>query len=169
MCGTFRRERTTPFNSFSKGCGIWISAAAFPLERPAIRVERLPPDWLRKVFATRRCEITESCLGKLRWMVGVYQGCDSIPEMRDAIVRCEAHVNEQRAFLLSPIEEQSDLTLEEIRLRLLERDVVVCVAAIWRFFDRNGISFKKTRARRRAGQARRGGRAPAMAAGPASV
>ena len=83
--------------------------------------------------------------------------------------RKRAPLNEQRVFLLSLIEEQSDLTLEEIRLRLLEREVVVCIAAIWRFFDRNGISFKKNRARRRAGQARRGGRASAMAAGPASA
>jgi len=83
--------------------------------------------------------------------------------------RKRAPLNEQRVFLLSLIEEQSDLTLEEIRLRLLERNVVVCVAAIWRFFDRNGISFKKNRARRRAGQARRGGRTPAMAAGSAST
>lgn len=75
-----------------------------------------------------------------------------------------APLNEQRVFLLSLIEEQPDLTLEEIRARLVERDVMVCVTAIWRFYDRNGISFKKNRARRRAGQARRGGGAPTMAA-----
>ena len=38
------------------------------------------------------------------------------------------------------------------------------IGSIWRFFERHGISVKKNRARRRAGQAGRGRRAPAMAA-----
>ena len=42
---------------------------------------------------------------------------------------------------------------------LAEREVRVVVSSIWRFFDRHGISFKKNRARRRAGAPgrRRGG------------
>ena len=36
--------------------------------------------------------------------------------------------------------------------------------SVWRYFGRHGISFKKNRARQRAKSARRGGRAPQMAA-----
>ncbi len=36
---------------------------------------------------------------------------------------------------------------------LAERGVAVGIATVWRFFERHGISFKKNRARRRAGPA----------------
>src|SRR5215472_11418551 len=45
------------------------------------------------------------------------------------------------AFLLALVDEQADLTLEEIRERLAQRGVPVAVSSIWRFFDRHGISF----------------------------
>ncbi len=53
-------------------------------------------------------------------------------------------------FLLALVDEQADLTLEEIRERLAERGVRVAVSSIWRFHDRHRISFKKNGARRRA-------------------
>ena len=36
-------------------------------------------------------------------------------------------------------------------LQALETDLSVGTGTVWRFFDRHGISFKKNRARRRAG------------------
>lgn len=80
-----------------------------------------------------------------------------------------APLNEQKVFLLGLVEDRPDLTLEEIRARLKERKVIVCVTAIWRFFDRNGVSFKKNRARQRTGQARRLGRARTLEAGSSLV
>ena len=49
-----------------------------------------------------------------------------------------------RDWLLALIAETPDLTLEEVRSRLRERDVSVSVGTVWRFFDRHGITFKKT-------------------------
>src|SRR5215469_9185793 len=66
------------------------------------------------------------------------------------------------AFLLALVNEQADLTLEEIRERLAECGVRVAVSSIWRFFDRHGISFKKNRARRGAAASGRGERPPAL-------
>jgi len=66
------------------------------------------------------------------------------------------------AFLLALVDEQADLTLEEIRERLAQRGVPVAVSSIWRFFDRHGISFKKNRARRGAAACGRGERPPAL-------
>ena len=51
-------------------------------------------------------------------------------------------------WLLASIKEKPDLTLQEIQARLrTERAVAVSIGAIWNFFDRRDISFKKNRAR----------------------
>ncbi len=51
-------------------------------------------------------------------------------------------------WLLMLIKEEPDLTLQEIQARLrAERGVAVSIGAIWNFFDRRDISFKKNRAR----------------------
>lgn len=63
--------------------------------------------------------------------------------------RIEAH----RDFLLGRISETPDVTLEELQVALAERGLTVSISTVWRFFDRHGISFKKNRARRRAGPA----------------
>ena len=55
------------------------------------------------------------------------------------------------AFLLAKVEETPDITLAELQALLKERDLSVGTGTVWRFFDRHGISFKKNRARRRAG------------------
>ena len=55
-------------------------------------------------------------------------------------------------WLLDLVRREADLTLEEIRSRLLEdRGQKAGIGSVWRFFDRHGISFKKKRARGRAG------------------
>jgi len=47
-------------------------------------------------------------------------------------------------WLLSLVKQEPDLTLEEIRHRLLEeRQQKAGIGSVWRFFDRHGISFKK--------------------------
>jgi len=62
--------------------------------------------------------------------------------------RIEAH----RDFILSAIEAKPDLTLEEIAALLKSsRGVSFAPSSVWRFLDRHAITFKKNRARRRAG------------------
>jgi transposase len=57
-------------------------------------------------------------------------------------------------WLLDLVRQEPDLTLEEIQRRLLdERSQKAGIGSVWRFFDRNGISFKKKRSRSRAGSA----------------
>jgi transposase len=63
-------------------------------------------------------------------------------------------LKEHEQWLLDLVGREPDLTLEEIRARLLdEREHKAGIGSIWRFFDRHGISFKKKPARRRAGSA----------------
>ena len=68
-------------------------------------------------------------------------------------------------WLLELVAETPDLTLAEIRLALNRRGHDFGKGAVWRFFERHRISFKKNRARRRAGShgRRRGARAMAPA------
>jgi transposase len=54
-------------------------------------------------------------------------------------------------FLLAQIAQTPDVTLAELQAMLRERGVSVGIGTLWRFFDRREISFKKNRARRRAG------------------
>jgi transposase len=56
-------------------------------------------------------------------------------------------------FLLGLIAAQPDLTLDEVGARLAERGLGASRTAVWRFFARHGISFKKKPARQRAGPA----------------
>ena len=59
----------------------------------------------------------------------------------------------ERAWLLRRIEQAPDVTLQELRAELGGRGIHVGYGTVWRFFAAEGISFKKNRARRRAGAA----------------
>ena len=53
-------------------------------------------------------------------------------------------------WLLDLVAAEPDLTLEEIRDRLCRtKKIDVAISSVWRFYDRNGITFKKNTARRR--------------------
>jgi transposase len=60
------------------------------------------------------------------------------------------------AFLLALIEAQPDLTLDEVVLAMRKRKIAGSRTAVWRFFQRHNITFKKKSARDRAGTRRRG-------------
>lgn len=76
-------------------------------------------------------------------------------------------LDDHAGWLLALAADEPDLTLEEIRLRLEAQDVVVGIASIWRFFARHNLSFKKNRARRRAGPRGRERRPRGVAGRPA--
>jgi transposase len=61
-------------------------------------------------------------------------------------------LKKQEEWLLELVGREPDLTLEEIQARLLEvQGQKAGIGSVWRFFHRHGISFKKKRARGRAG------------------
>ena len=68
----------------------------------------------------------------------------------------------ERDWLLARIAEKPDLTLRALAAELAGRGIVVSLAAVWAFFAREKISFKKKPARRRAGSRRRGAPAGTM-------
>ena len=62
----------------------------------------------------------------------------------------------ERDWLLGRIAARPDLTLRALVAELAERGIVVSYFAVWHFFEREDISFKKKPARQRAGSPRRG-------------
>ena len=72
----------------------------------------------------------------------------------------------ERDWLLARIKEKPDLTLRAIRAELAERGVIVSYDAVWRFFGKEGVTFKKKPSRRRAGPSRRRSQASALEATP---
>jgi transposase len=74
--------------------------------------------------------------------------------------RIEAHADE----ILGLIAATPDLTLKEMVAHLARvHGKSFAHSTVWRLLDRHGITFKKNRARQRAGAARRGGRAAGVA------
>jgi transposase len=72
-------------------------------------------------------------------------------------------------FLLGLIEEQPDLTLDEVVSAMRKHKVPGSRSAVWRFFDRRKITFKKSAAGGGAGARGRGSRPAALDAGTGHV
>ena len=65
-------------------------------------------------------------------------------------------------FLLALVAEQPDLTLDEIVVAMGKRRIAGSRTAVWRFFDRRNISFKKNSVRGGAKARGRGAGAPPL-------
>jgi transposase len=59
----------------------------------------------------------------------------------------------ERAWLHARLAAEPDLTLRALLAELAERGVKASYGALWLFLEREGLSFKKKRARQRAGAA----------------
>lgn len=64
----------------------------------------------------------------------------------------------ERDWLLGRVAATPDATLEELREQLRRQGTSASYGALWRFFAKAGITFKKNAARGRAGPSRRGRR-----------
>jgi transposase len=87
--------------------------------------------------------------------------CAARPQGGD---RRSARIEAHSAQLLALVKARPDITLGEIANHLLETHGERFVPSVlWRFFDRRAITFKKNRARQRAGSPRRGRAARCLA------
>ena len=71
-------------------------------------------------------------------------------------------LEEHAEFLLALIDEQSDLTLDEVVSVMRRHPIPGSRTAVWRFFQRHKITFKKSAARSGAGTRGRGSRPAAL-------
>jgi transposase len=69
---------------------------------------------------------------------------------------------QHRDWVLARVAEKPDITLSELKAELKDRGVKVSVFAIWHFLRREGVSFKKKRARQRTRSGRCGAATHAM-------
>ena len=58
---------------------------------------------------------------------------------------------DERDWLLGRIAKKPDITLRALVAELADRGIKVSLYAVWHFLDKEGISFKKKRARQRTG------------------
>lgn len=77
-------------------------------------------------------------------------------------------LEEYAKFLLRLIAEQPDLTLDEVVTAMKKARIAGSRTAVWRFFERHGVSFKKNFVRSRT-KARRSGSRPAALDAPARL
>jgi transposase len=59
-------------------------------------------------------------------------------------------LEDHASWLLALIAAQPDLTLEEVVAAMRKQAIAGSRTAVWRFFERHGITFKKNSARKRA-------------------
>lgn len=101
--------------------------------------------------AAERFEISPS--SAVRWMQSWRKTGRCAPKPRGGSTSpLEGHA----AQILALVAEQPDLTLEEILSALRKRRIRTSLGALWRFFDRHGITFKKKLASGRTTARRRG-------------
>ena len=100
----------------------------------------------------------------IKWMARWRERGDVSP--RSSRGRQRSPLHGHRRWLLELVVAEPDVTLVEVRDRLAERGQATTEASVWRFFAREGISFKKNPTAVRAGQARRRAQADELEALP---
>jgi transposase len=99
----------------------------------------------------------------IKWMKRWREGGAVSPASQRGRIRSPLHAH--RLWLLDQVASEPGLTLAEVRERLAAvHGLSAGIAAIWSFYRREGISFKKNAAAVRAGQARRRAQAGELAA-----
>jgi transposase len=124
-------------------------------------IEAVLEDGLSRREAARRFKVGDASV--IRW-VAAYEADSRTRPLRVGRKKA-SKLDACRDWLLELRRRENDLTLEAIADRLLEtRGVATDKSRLSRFFKAEGISFKKKRARQRAGTPGRGRGARAMAA-----
>lgn len=99
----------------------------------------------------------------IKWMKRWRERGEVLPTSQRGRIRSPLHAHRQ--WLLDQVAAEPGLTLAEVRARLAaEHGLLAGMAAVWSFYRREGISFKKNAAAVRAGQARRRAQAGELAA-----
>ena len=92
--------------------------------------------------AARRFRVGVSSV--IRWCAQFRQ-TGSVTPRKQGGDRRSGRIEAQADFILDRIAAKRDITLTELQSELTDRGVRVSIGALWRFFDRRGITLKKRR------------------------
>jgi transposase len=87
-----------------------------------------------------------SASSAIRWLDRLKKQGD-VAAKRQGGDRKSGRIEAEAAFLLGEVAETPDITLVELQEKLKARGVSVGIGTLWRFFDRQRITFKKRRRR----------------------
>ena len=108
-----------------------------------IRVIRAVEGGMSRNAAARRFGV--SIASAVRWMAAYLETGQTAPKPRGGDRR-SGRIEAQSDLLMSAIEETPDMTLAELRQRLIdERGETFAVSTIHDFYRRHGVTFKKRR------------------------
>jgi transposase len=108
-----------------------------------IRVIRAVDSGMSRNAAARRFGV--SIASAVRWMAAYLQTGQTAPKPRGGDRR-SGRIEAQADLLMSAIEETPDITLAELRQRLIdERGETFAISTIHDFYRRHGVTFKKRR------------------------
>jgi transposase len=108
-----------------------------------IRVIRAVDGGMSRNAAARRFGV--SIASAVRWMGAYLQTGQTAPKPRGGDRR-SGRIEAQADLLMSAIKETPDITLAELRQRLIEeRGEVFAISTIHDFYRRHGVTFKKRR------------------------
>jgi transposase len=78
----------------------------------------------------------------IRWQAQLQASGDVTPKPQGGD-RKSARIEAEADFILGEVDKTPDVTLAELKAKMEERKVNVSIGALWRFFDRRRITFKK--------------------------
>jgi transposase len=85
-----------------------------------------------------------SAASAIRWRHRQKKAGDFMPKKQGGDRRSQ-RIEEHSQLILNAIAAKSDITLVELRSKLMEHGVAAGVASLWRFFKRRKITLKKRR------------------------
>ena len=108
-----------------------------------IRVIRAVEGGMSRNAAARRFGV--SIASAVRWMAAYLQSGQTAPKPRGGDRR-SGRIEAQTDLLMSTVEQTPDITLAELRQRLIdERGETFAISTIHDFYRRHGMTFKKRR------------------------
>ena len=108
-----------------------------------IRVIRAVESGMSRNAAARRFGV--SIASAVRWMAAYLRSGQTAPKPRGGDLR-SGRIEAQSELLMSAVEQTPDITLSELRQRLIdERGETFAISTIHDFYRRHGVTFKKRR------------------------
>ena len=110
----------------------------------SLDLRRRVVDAIKRGFSCRQAaeRFGVSASSAIRWYSRL-QG--TIAAQKQGGDRKSGRIEAEAGFILSQVTATPDITLAELREKLMRRGLIVGIGTLWRFFDRRRITFKKRR------------------------